>query len=521
MLHTHPTRTITYQRQEPGSLQVTYRSELSILSHYNAKLYVERMESKDDFTKAALEKEISSVTKNIEEMFAEKNALKIHISRLEKDIEEGESLKDFWRTEGYSNEILEKYTIISAVIDINASQADNIRSLLEYIEKKRVFLQEQYGLYHQKEILIQGEKDRLERYLAQPGQDRTGIRIASTEVGETESGLEYVQASHRIGIASAISDDWKNIGLVEEVANEDKTYQVRTHVEEAPVYEDLEVAWSRLMQRNRRGNWRLKNDAFVARLAMLVPQLNGIFLSNAWQKVEFDVHASAQGMGEMALQQLIYNPFSVLFMAAAGGCDSALYKADQLISSSLSVLFKDTEASDSKASKVASKPDAAVTLEKGLDAYGVMEMKSSSLIENHPHFVDNCKCVLTTVLTAIALRKSIKKEQYRDVALPFIVASGTVCSLYVTTFDEQGIPCIRVVKYPQNDGNARNQDCSKSKTDQWRKLFVALAVLLNQVKRLYETTAKANYKKLVAESVLTVSKLPPISFGGKEVAEII
>ena len=54
----------------------------------------------------------------------------------------------------------------------------------------------------------------------------------------------------------------------------------------------------------------------------------------------------------------------------------------------------------------------------------------------------------TMAISALAVKKCIKAKDYHRVAIPFLIGRGGMCSLFVTTLDIDGIPCIKVVGYP-------------------------------------------------------------------------
>jgi Protein kinase domain len=130
----------------------------------------------------------------------------------------------------------------------------------------------------------------------------------------------------------------------------------------------------------------------------------------------------------------------------------------------------------------------------------MMEIKSSQQRNNFANLVDVDKCVLMTAVTAIILRKCLAMEsveQLKEVALPFVIATGTECSLYVTTLSDDGNPCVQLVGYPCNDGNAGIVDCGKSPSIERKKMFVALAVLLNKFNKFFDSTKREKYNQYV------------------------
>jgi hypothetical protein len=155
-----------------------------------------------------------------------------------------------------------------------------------------------------------------------------------------------------------------------------------------------------------------------------------------------------------------------------------------------------------KQSKVSFRPDAAATLGDNWDAFGMMEIKKSPQSNQDSYLVDNDKSVLMTAITTIILRACLEMKsagQFKEVALPFVIAKGMKCSLYVTMLTDDGIPCVKLVGYPKNNGTARNIDCGKSPSEDRTKLFVALAVLLNKFNNFFDSTKRGKYEKHVGD----------------------
>ncbi len=487
-------------------------------------------ESKEEIEKAELEKkEIADLNKDKEQLNNDIVQLNEDIAAwnesiaslngsttsLRKDVEAGRCFHVYLDPESYSSDLLieglAKFSRLDSVIRMNLPREENTARLNEFIENTKTELEkdnrelevtktklkEKVSCLEAKVAELKDTVKRLEMKLKRQ-EGKTGVVTHPKMIDPTESGLEYVQASHRIGIVSATTDDRKNIGLVQPayIVTNRTLYILKTNIPNAPVYDELETAWSELQLGC--GETPLENEDFVNKLVVLVPELDEVFVRNAWHvsQVEYEIgfmdHAS-----ELALQQLVYSPLSLLFMAAAGGCNNGQYKADEFISASLSVMSKQTDADNYKASKISIKPDAAVTLMKGSDAYGVMEIRACASWCTDLYFADNDKCVITTAVTAIVARKCIEEEYYKEVAVPFVVAAATMCFLYVTILDEQGNPCIRVVQFPKNSGHAGPSHCDESKSD----FFDA------------DTTKK--YERLFAECKVAVNNLPSISFGTK------
>jgi tRNA A-37 threonylcarbamoyl transferase component Bud32 len=211
-------------------------------------------------------------------------------------------------------------------------------------------------------------------------------------------------------------------------------------------------------------------------------------------------------------------------MAAAGNCNSVTYRADQNVASSLSVKCKVKNPDDSEKRKMVSlRPHAATTLGDTWDIIGMMEIRKSPRRNDSLCLVDNDRCVLMTAGTAIILRKCRaveNAEQFKEVALPFVIATGTECSLYVTTLTHNGHPDVKLVGYAKDDGgNAGNIDCGKLPSKARTKLFVALAVLLNKFNKFFDTTRRRKYREFVGLHQGVTENLPLLFSDGKRSSE--
>ena len=228
---------------------------------------------------------------------------------------------------------------------------------------------------------------------------------------------------------------------------------------------------------------------------LLVPKLDARLLANALKANSFEIPSTSNGYGEMFFQQTIYSSFAMLFMAAGPSLDS--YAADEEVHSSMFVNFKVNSAdSEFKPGDMTIKPDGAVMLNGKCDPFGMMEInpRDKSMEEAYP--IDNDRCVLMTACTAMAIFKSclpIFKPSHGGYALPFIVGTGKNCSLYVTrvffkeskyvlaTYPVKGNTCADVLNSP-NTGRS--------------KLFVALAVLLNQFLAFFDNDKRRAYEDI-------------------------
>jgi Protein kinase domain len=346
---------------------------------------------------------------------------------------------------------------------------------------------------------LEEDVEKLERKIKDVNQMRSGLKLPSKNKMDIkdnpnsgESGVTYDQATHQIGFSSC-----ENFGLVVPQPGKRDWFKVRGDVK-VTHFDEIKEAWSLV----RDPKALATSDQLVAAL----PNLDPMFVKNAWTlltQIEFQLDFIGD-MGEMAFQQSFYTFLSTLFMAAAGGSNSGKYRADQTVTSSLSIKCKVKNCNNFGNYKVDLQPDAAATLDNKYDAFAMMEIKQSPQCNIAAYLEDNDKCVLMTAVTAIILRKCIPKEsanqikefanQIKEIALPFVIATGTACSLYVTTISPDGTPCVKLVGYPSDDGgNTARVDCRKSPSEQRKKIFVALAVLLNKFHKFFDQTKRDKY----------------------------
>ena len=242
----------------------------------------------------------------------------------------------------------------------------------------------------------------------------------------------------------------------------------------------------------------LEKEVIIERLTQQLTSLDARILRSAWHTFQSDLAwDDLNRVGDMTLQQDVYPPFARLFMATVGSKNDARYKADQDVSSSLSIQHKEKKSEPTfQTKKVILKTDGAALMHNlGWDVLGMMELKNGMCDFNRAYRRDYDKCTLMTAISAVAMARCIKAkakdlakdlaEEYDRVAIPFFIASGGTCSLFATTLDQSGNPCIKVVGYP--DGyNALDQTYTTSSCQARKEIFIALAVLLNQCKSLFD-----------------------------------
>ncbi len=397
---------------------------------------------------------------------------------------------------------------LEGVIEAKKSPEANLEIVEKHLEKLKAALAEYKQNLARETTRHDYIIDKL-LHLSPPGGKDTVLCPA--QQGDSNSGLAYVHETHRIGIASGSSN---HIGLVEVVDVSRKTFKTRHDLATAAPCAKLKEAWSLFSK-------SLTRDQFIDELVLLLPKLTAYCLKSAWLALNFHFKLrDTRYIGKMTLQQYIHSPFAALFMAAAGieGCAEDTYRADQEVSSSLSVHCKSEEEDEGRANRITMKPDAAVTLSSGWDVFGMMEITPHDQCGQHAYLIANDKCALMTAVTAIAIKACIQPQQVREVALPFVIATGTRCSLYVTTFDEEGFPCIQVVGYP-GGGTANEQDLSDSSSDERKKFFVALAVLLNRFKECFDDEGKKVYEEKLLSRIPSLNRLSRFSLTGKSKSE--
>jgi hypothetical protein len=247
----------------------------------------------------------------------------------------------------YSNELLQEkldevpwmYMALSCNQPASENRMD-LKELIKELEQKGLRLEDQR---------LQLQSQRIE-LLKLSAQQSDGITVTNEDLKAGESGVRYVQATHQIGSLSC-----ENFGLVVKVNDK---LQVRA-LAEMPVahYDELDEAWLLVQDPEALST----SDQLVKKL----PSLDPTFVENAWMMSQnkFQLDPSNIGeMGELAFQQSFHPSFCMLFMAAAGGSNSVKYRADQTVSSSLSVQCKVKKGDDFAKSMVSMQPDAAATL---------------------------------------------------------------------------------------------------------------------------------------------------------------
>ncbi len=288
---------------------------------------------------------------------------------------------------------------MEGVFNINASEEDNERNLQEYLSGKQALLVENEKALQENRkdlsrkyvafVTVIAEKEKViaekekviaeidteinhlkENYLQQ---DEQKIETTATNY-DTVSGLEYVRKSHRVGFG--LPNTTNNIGLIVGIPENGGTrWTVREDVDTTPASTKLQDAWNLVSSRDS----SLNDDEFLQKLRSQVPKLDNHFLNNAWKACQFEfIFDVDTERGEMEYHQFVYLHFSMLFQSAAQG-SGMKYKAGLRVDSTLSLRCKSTEEDDfgSLANKIWVFPDAAVTLYKGWDIFGMMEVKLS------------------------------------------------------------------------------------------------------------------------------------------------
>lgn len=149
------------------------------------------------------------------------------------------------------------------------------------------------------------------------------------------------------------------------------------------------------------------------------------------------------------------------------------------------------------------KPAAGVTLSPGWDPFTILLIHLVYPYDEHtysaesdvPYIVHGDMSPEMMKLTAEIIRDIIDPAQYGEVALPFIVITGKLCSLYVTTLDSNGHSQIQVVGYPIG-GNGRNKDLFTSPSEARKIFFLVLAVLINKFRTFFEANCRAQYENI-------------------------
>jgi serine/threonine protein kinase len=205
--------------------------------------------------------------------------------------------------------------------------------------------------------------------------------------------------------------------------------------------------------------------------------------------------SEADSFGEMFFQQIVYSPFAALFMAASAE-RYACYAADQEVHSSLSVLGRVKRDGTCSPKSITIRPDSAVTLGAKRDALGLMEIKADHS-NKAGHKVDKDRCVLVTAATARVLYR-LKPDWYEKVVLPFVIANGPLFGLFVTRLHENGTPYVSYIRLL--DGETLQLEpfysCERSPNLARSKMFVALAVILDDLRSLLDKNMLAEYKQM-------------------------
>jgi hypothetical protein len=303
-----------------------------------------------------------------------------------------------------------------------------------------------------------------------------------------ESGLIYVEESHRIGLV--VAGDCIDLGIVE-------FGKVRNNIPTLAPCNALREAWS------------LANPQLVPALLFsmtlksMFPKLDSSTLERAWKALNLDAN-----LGPVTTM----GAFSILFLAAASNrtWSRQMFKSHEEVCSSLFVLHKANQDDVFfQPCKIAFKTDAGLTLNDGLDAHALMVITHTLRKQcNYQALLrDHTKCALMAIATAMVVRQCIEKEQYHDVAIPFVVGTEDCCSLYLVTLNNEGIPSIQVVGYP-NGGNSQHKDLSPLCTNERRQFFVALAFFLNKFQTLIEDSRWKRSEDDLCQNIGTIKYLP-------------
>jgi len=237
--------------------------------------------------------------------------------------------------------------------------------------------------------------------------------------------------------------------------------------------------------------------------------LDGAYVRNAFVSGNQHRFEAGDHWGEMACQQLIYAPFSILFMAAAKGL-TKFYAADQDVHASLTTQYKTKTNNDYLEGVTSMMPASAATLGERRDAFGMMEIKPDQNWDSDQR-IDYDKCVLMTATTAIIVYKCCK-DMGMDMGmnmdlleLPFIIAQGSSCSLYVMKMSKDGNPFVCSVRLKENVDSV---NVTYSKSPSWTRsaMLVTLAVLLNNFRVFWTDDLQDQYLMLFKTSVPTNSK---------------
>lgn len=226
---------------------------------------------------------------------------------------------------------------------------------------------------------------------------------------------------------------------------------------------ELKKAWALLEE-------KMSDDVFIEKLILQLPSMQEKYVKEAWSQLNY-YHSSfsTRNVSKRTLKTEIYAPFFTLMMATAGepGKNSDCYVSEKEIASSVVALRRSNEPQKRPEKHLAiMKPDAAVTLSPGCDPFTMLLIHivypyhEETYLDDKddPYFIHGVKSPGMTLTTADFFRALIEPDQYGEVALPFLVVTGKLCSLYVTTLDHNGHSRIQWVGYPDHAGNGSNND---------------------------------------------------------------
>jgi hypothetical protein len=164
----------------------------------------------------------------------------------------------------------------------------------------------------------------------------------------------------------------------------------------------------------------------------------------------------------------------------------------------LSIQYKEKE-SDARCQprKIIIQPDGATVMDdEGWDVLGMMELADCKNSIPSSNKIDYDKCVLVTAISALAMKRYIQAKDYSRVAIPFLMAIGGTCSLFATTLNNDGNPCVKVVGYPGGH-QALEQKFTTASCHARKEIFISLAVLLHQFKTLFQDYQTTYTQELV------------------------
>jgi hypothetical protein len=265
---------------------------------------------------------------------------------------------------------------------------------------------------------------------------------------------------------------------------------------------ELEEAWSILLDetnKNSSSNNNNKNSTkdedeslFAEKLASYLPALDQECVKKAWQNCIKEVKGTRCG-------EAFDNLFGAAEQGGNGQVSNHLTPTENYATSSIAFRCEGgCYRPCAQITKIATCPYAAVTLAEGLDPFAVLDVDGSTSMY-----------AMATRATAHVVSLCIDKDHYRDVALPSCILSGSICSLYITTLDDHGVPRTKLVGYPDGS-NGKDIQLHPSTTMEKKKMFIALAVFLNKFIVLFETHGREQYRRLLRKQLLPTNPVPTL-----------